>query len=174
MSRSEFRRWLPFALAAASGFPLACAPNDWRTDMWYQPSLRPQDQPRPAPKDSVPVQGVIVADDRDDLEDLANPVMAEARALARGKVLFEERCSACHGMAGRGGGLVSKVFPPAPDLAFPTIVKRTDGFIFGTITLGGRAMPSLKEGLTVNERWEVVDWVRQIQKEASAADGGSP
>ncbi len=146
--------------------------NDWRTDMWYQPSLRPQHAPRPEPEDSVPVQGVIVADERDDLEDLPDPVQRDAASIARGERLFSTRCVACHGKEGHGGGPVSKVFPPAPDLCFPSIRARSDGFLFATLTLGGRAMPSQKEGLTVHDRWDVVNFIRHLQAITPVPSGG--
>jgi mono/diheme cytochrome c family protein len=150
-------------VAALGVFVAASCANDWRTDLWYQPSLRPQAAPRPEPEGAVPVQGVLVADEREDLEDLANPNEATSRSLANGKRLFAIHCSACHGASGHGGGPISKLFPEAPDLAFESIKRRSDGFLFGTLSLGGHAMPSMREGLTVPERWDVVNHVRQIQ-----------
>ncbi len=160
------------ALCGALAAP-ACAPNDWRTDMWYQPQPRPQQDPRPAPPDSIPVQGIITADDRDDLADLENPIPADAASVARGKLLFENRCSACHGLDGRGNGPVSKVFPPAPDVTYDAIRRRSDGFIFATITLGGRAMPVMREGLRENDRWDIVNFIRALQKSVPPT-GGTP
>lgn len=137
--------------------------NDWRTDMWYQPSLRPEDAPRPAPEHSVPLGAGRAPLDRDDAETLPNPVHATSESLAHAKMLFSERCACCHGPEGHGGGPVSKFFPPAPDLAYGTIVTHTDGYIYGTVTFGGRAMPAQAEGLTVSDRWDLVNYVRQIQ-----------
>jgi mono/diheme cytochrome c family protein len=138
--------------------------NDWRTDMWYQPSVRPEDAPRPEPERSVPLGGAPHFDGRDDTEALANPLRPDPARLAHGRVLFLARCSPCHGRDGHGGGPVSKYFPPAPDLAYQTVKERTDGFIWGTITFGGKAMPANREGLDVNERWELVSYVRAIQR----------
>jgi mono/diheme cytochrome c family protein len=154
--------WL---IAAALAGGAGCA-NDWRTDLWYQPSLRPQAAPRPEPEGSVPVQGIIFAEEREDLEDLADPTEVTPGSLANGKRLFEIHCSACHGMSGHGAGPISKLYPEAPDLRFESIKRRSDGFIFGTLTLGGRAMPAMHEGLTPAERWDVIHYVRQIQREA--------
>ncbi len=153
---------------------VGCAPNDWRTDMWYQPSLRPQKAPRAEPQDSVPIQGKIVADERDDLADLEDPVPRDAASVAWGKHLFETRCVACHGFDGHGNGPVSAKFPPAPDVCFPSIRQRSDGFLFATLTLGGRAMPSQREGLTVHDRWDLVNYVRWLQANTPIPDGGTP
>jgi mono/diheme cytochrome c family protein len=137
--------------------------NDWRTDMWYQPSLRPEDAPRPAPDHSVPLGFAPAPADRDDAETRRDPVPFTPASIAHGKVLFEQRCACCHGPAGHGGGPVSKFFPPAPDLAYVTIRSRSDGYIYGTIIFGGRAMPSQAEGLSERDRWDLVNFVRHVQ-----------
>ena len=122
--------------------------NDWRTDMWYQPSIRPEDAPRPLPDRSVPLGAEPRYESRDDTEDLKDPVPATPESLARGTDLFLARCAPCHGKEGHGGGPVSKFFPPAPDLAYVKVRERTDGFVWGTISYGGKAMPPAREGLT--------------------------
>ena len=96
-------------------------------------------------------------------QDLKNPVPPTPRSLARGKAIFAARCSPCHGPEGRGGGPVSKFFPEAPDFAYASIRKRSDGYIWGTISYGGKAMPPQREGLTDEERWDLVNHVRAIQ-----------
>ncbi len=154
-----------FVLAAAG-----CR-NDWRTDMWYQPSLRPEDAPRPEPDHSVPLGAGPAVADRDDAESLRDPVPASDSSVAHGKALFAQRCACCHGPEGHGGGPVSKFFPPAPDLAYVTIRARSDGYLWGTITFGGRAMPPQAEGLTDADRWDLVNFVRRVQ---GASPGGRP
>ncbi len=145
----------------------ACS-NDWRTDMWDQPSVGPEDAPRPTPDRSVPLGAGPLLRDRDDAEGLRDPVPADVASLAHGAALFAQRCAACHGETGHGGGPVSKFFPPAPDLAYSAIRARSDGYLFGTITFGGRAMPPQDEGLTVRDRWDFVNHVRSIQGRAPA------
>ncbi|HEY6105353.1 MAG TPA: cytochrome c, partial [Anaeromyxobacteraceae bacterium] len=61
------------------------------------------------------------------------------------------------------GSPVSKFFPPAPDLAYVTVQNRSDGFIWGTVSYGGKAMPPQREGLSATDRWNLVNWVRAIQ-----------
>jgi S-disulfanyl-L-cysteine oxidoreductase SoxD len=149
-------------LAIALFLGAACS-NDWRTDMWYQPSLRPEDGPRPQPEHSVPLGAGPRYEGRDDTEDLGNPVAATPESLAHGRALFLARCAPCHGPEGHGGGPVSRFFPPAPDLAYATVQRRSDGFIWGTISYGGKAMPPAREGLTARDRWDLVNHVRVIQ-----------
>lgn len=155
-------------LLLAAGLLLSGCSNDWRTDMWYQPSIRPEDAPRPQPERSVPLGAGARYESRDDTQDLPNPVAPDRSSLERGKSLFLARCAPCHGPEGHGGGPVSKFFPPAPDLAYATVQQRSDGFIWGTIGYGGKAMPPAREGLTARERWDLVNWVRAIQGRVAA------
>ncbi len=150
------------AIVALLVLVAACS-NDWRTDMWDQPSVGPEDAPRPAPERSVPLGAGPLVRDRDDAEALRDPVPADAASLAHGAALFAQRCAACHGDDGHGGGPVSKFFPPAPDLAYSAIRIRSDGYLYGTIVFGGRAMPPQAEGLTERDRWDLVNEVRRIQ-----------
>lgn len=150
------------ALLAAVALLSGCD-RSWRTDMWYQPSKRAEELPRPEPEHAVPLGAAPHYDSRDDTADLKDPVPPTAASLARGKALFAARCVPCHGPEGRGAGPVSKFFPEAPDLAYTTIRNRSDGFIWGTISYGGKAMPPQREGLTDEDRWDLVNEVRAIQ-----------
>jgi mono/diheme cytochrome c family protein len=157
----------PRAILALSALWLGACSNDWRTDMWYQPSLRPEDAPRAQPSHSVPLGSSPAYESRDDTEDLPNPVLPTRESLARGQALFLARCAPCHGREGHGGGPVSRYFPQAPDLAYPSVRQRSDGFIWGTVSYGGKAMPPQREGLTAQDRWNLVNWVRAIQGKVS-------
>jgi len=150
-------------LAPVAALFLGACSNDWRTDMWYQPSIRPEDAPRPQPEHAVPLGASPRYESRDDTEDLRNPFPPTQASLARGQVLFLARCQPCHGPEGHGGGPVSKFFPEAPDLAYVTVQNRSDGFLWGTISYGGKAMPPQREGLSDADRWNLVNWVRAIQ-----------
>jgi putative copper resistance protein D len=136
---------------------------DWRTDLWYQPSRAARETPRPEPEGSVPLGARPVYFERDDAQDLKEPFPSDAASVARGRTLFADRCIACHGHEGHGGGPVSKKFPPAPDLAYQSVRARSDGFIYATVLLGGKAMPRIGEGLDDRDRWDLVHFVRHLQ-----------
>jgi len=156
--------WRSVAVAALLLFAgsSGCEDDLWR-GMWYQPSIGPETDPRPEPEHSVPLGAAVRIFDRDEAIDTQTPTVADAASLAHGAALFVDRCACCHGAAGHGGGPVSKLFPPAPDLNYVTVRKRSDGFIYATISIGGRAMPPQGEGLTPRDRWDLVNHVRQIQ-----------
>jgi mono/diheme cytochrome c family protein len=151
------------ALLAPAALLALAACNDWRTDMWYQASFRAEDMPRAEPERSVALGAGPRFETREDTEDLKNPVPSSPAVLARAQVLFTARCAPCHGPEGHGGGPVSKFFPEAPDFAYTSIRKRSDGFIWGTISYGGKAMPAQREALTPEDRWALVHHVRHIQ-----------
>ncbi len=119
-------------------------------------------------------------EDREDDTDTKSPYPLDEVAAARGKTSFAKHCVACHGPAARGDGKVSDKFPQAPNLRHYSICKRTDGYIYGTLTAGGRAMPTMREGLTSHERWDLVAYIRELQKEGcvggegTGATGGTP
>ncbi len=154
----------------------ACDGKKWPASMAQQPSVGPLEGPRKAPEGSVAVGTVDLVEAREDLEDATNPFANDPQAAARGARLFRLYCIACHGPEGRGDGKVSDKMPQAPDVRHQSICRRTDGFIYGTITLGGKAMPSLREGTTSRDRWELVSFVRSLQREGctGSSSGNAP
>jgi mono/diheme cytochrome c family protein len=151
-----------FALALAG-----CSPSGflWPASMEQQPSVQPLAEARPAPEGAVPLGGVEVVADRDDVEDARPPVPFDVSAEARGKVLFARLCTPCHGKEAKGDGPVSSRFPQAPNLRHFSICKHTDGYLYGTLTAGGKAMPPMREGTTSRDRWDLVAFVRALQRE---------
>lgn len=136
---------------------------EWISFMEIQPSFRPMEDPLPVPKDSVPVQGPasipgVIPE---------NPVPADEVSLQRGKMLYDIHCALCHGEQGQGDGPVAAYLtkiPPA-DLTAEEVVGQSDGALFLIITNGvPGAMPALRENLTVRERWDVVNYLRQLQQ----------
>lgn len=143
---------------------LAACDSDWRTDLWYQQGRAARETPLPEPEGAVPLHPRPHYDEREDADALKAPFASGPASLRRGRVLFEDRCISCHGHEGHGGGPVSKKdFPPAPDLAYATVRARSDGFIYATFLLGGKAMPRIGEGLDDRDRWDLVHFVRHIQ-----------
>lgn len=146
--------------------------------MEQQPSIQPLAQARPPPEGAVPLGGVETVADRDDVEDSRPPVPFDAAAVARGKLGFDRLCTPCHGPAAKGDGLVSTQFPPAPNLRHVSICRRSDGYLYGTLTAGGKAMPAMREGTSSHDRWDLVAFVRALQREgctgAAGAEGGGP
>jgi mono/diheme cytochrome c family protein len=78
--------------------------------------------------------------------------------LANGRRVFAAACAACHGSDGSGQQPGSNgLEPPPPNILHPHY-NWTPYEMFNRVTYGGveTAMPSFEEGLTPEERWDVV------------------
>ncbi len=173
------------AFAAVSLTPLLAYAWPWSTDMMNQPSFKPQESPLKAfPKRSVPVTGFPTAQsNRDETEELTNPVPPSPESIDTGRTLFKIYCAACHGLSGMGDAPISELLG-AIDLTDQDIVgpdEMTDGWLYGTITFGSAIMPAygvLNEesgyrganDMNVEERWHVVNYMRHgLAKDAETA-----
>lgn len=137
----------------------------WSTDMYKQPSIRPQQSPRLPPENSIPRQGIEPPMDRLEAgKALRNPVAPNPPSLANGKRLFQIYCVPCHGVDAKGTGPVAKKFVTPTDLTRQASRDRPDGFIYETIRMGGTSMPPQGEAVSPKERWDIVNYLRSIQQ----------
>jgi mono/diheme cytochrome c family protein len=154
------------------GHTLTASSFPWDKDMVDQPSAKPQRSPAPAEPDAVPVaggetlpaptteEGMFEA--KEAAASVPNPVPATPESVARGRYLFEITCMVCHGSEGRGDGPVGQVFDPVPvDLNDAYTQDQADGQIFFTLTRGRGVMPFYRDALSQQERWDVVNYVKQ-------------
>jgi mono/diheme cytochrome c family protein len=135
---------------------------DWIVFMEIQPSYATQEEPRPVPAQSIPVEGpaYIPGDGAP-----TNPVPADDTSIARGAQLFKTNCVMCHGETGQGTGTIAAFLikkKPA-DLTSPLVQTKTDGTLFMTISNGFGFMPAMNENFTVRERWDLVNYVRTLK-----------
>lgn len=108
---------------------------------------------------------------------LHNPLQPTTQVLAHGKELFETTCSPCHGLNGKGDGSVVHLLQHKPANLMTGVSKNLpDGYIYGYIRNGGIWMPSYNDAMSSKERWEIVVYLRSLQKkygEAEASSSGS-
>jgi len=97
---------------------------------------------------------------------LKNPFAGNSKATAEGKVIYEQMCVLCHGITGKGNGeaALSMESKPANFLALKNIPNETDGEIFWKITVGKPPMSSYDELLTEDQRWLLVNYIRELNK----------
>jgi len=103
-----------------------------------------------------------------------NPFAGDANAAKVGESQFRANCAFCHGLGARGGGR-------GPDLTRAQKKHgNADGDLFRTINQGvpGTAMPpngatQQGVGMTDDEIWQVITYIRRVQKKASAESGGN-
>ena len=101
--------------------------------------------------------------------------------VTRGQERFAIYCSACHGLAGHGDGLVARraeeltaaALKP-PTLHDDRIRHMPDGQLFATISNGIRNMPSYKQSIPVEDRWAIVTYVRALQLSQARVAAAEP
>jgi copper transport protein len=84
---------------------------------------------------------------------------------ARGALVYQQSCLSCHGVAGRGDGPAGRdLRPPPADLAVHMIAGHTDQELYAWVTDGlpGTQMPGFADRLTDVDRWNVVNYIRQL------------
>jgi len=104
-----------------------------------------------------------------------NPYAGDRKAAEAGASQFRSNCAFCHGLGARGGGR-------GPDLT--RAHKRhgtSDADLFRTINEGipGTAMPPNGNtgqgvGMTAEEVWQVIAYIRSVEKKDSAQSTGDP
>ena len=96
---------------------------------------------------------------------LKNPLAGDLKAAKDGKNLFQIYCVTCHGDKGKGDGISAAGLNPKPaDFTLKRIQKQSDGSMFWKITTGKPPMVSWKYTLSEKQRWELVDYIRQLGK----------
>jgi mono/diheme cytochrome c family protein len=91
------------------------------------------------------------------------PQSAQNREQAQ--KLFQVNCAVCHGQAGDGKSLVSERFAsagvvPPVDFRSQRVRSRTDGQLYWLVTNGIGNMPAFHELLTDDQRWMLVQVIR--------------
>ncbi len=114
--------------------------------------------------------------DRGQSEQEARRKAAQKRisdSLSRGREIYRVFCISCHGPTGAGDGPVAKRgFPPPPPLTTGRSAQMKDGQLFHILTYGQGSMPPMAAQLTRDRRWDVINFVRAMQK--NAADTTAP
>ena len=94
------------------------------------------------------------------------PYPAKIPDYESGRVLYAENCSSCHGVSGRGDGVLSKnLNPPATDFTDPDVNLGLSPFkVYNTATFGieGTAMGSFEEVLDEEQKWDVGFYVLSL------------
>ncbi len=143
-------------------------------DMADSPTTKPQEDFINPPDGSVAMFSMIYPSSLQESEQmLTNPLPKTGRSpeeqkvvdehLAKGKQLFETFCIPCHGMAAKGDGSITDLFPPPPNITSTLYRDKPEGSIFHTITFGSasKMMPPYGYATDPLERWQITLYLRK-------------
>ena len=158
----------------------------WFDAMIFQRSISPYqrgDIPRYTVPGTVPITGgeeswqvgdpmqLAYGFDQAVADKVVNPLGQPATAV--GDTLYHTYCSLCHGPVGAGDGLVG-VKLGAPSLLTDRAKGYTDGYIYSIIRYGRGVMPLYGDKVRGTNRWQIVNFVRQLQGSGPAPAAGGP
>jgi high-affinity iron transporter len=87
--------------------------------------------------------------------------------LGRGKVLYTQNCSSCHGVAGLGDGPAAKASPiPVPPIGSASeAADLTPTLAYNVVTVGvrGTPMPEFANTLSPQDRWNVINYIYELR-----------
>ena len=133
------------------------------------PAVRPHEEPLLIMDTGlVPVSGGEMRYRTQNPDNLKSPLEMENPAtIQRGRAVYLNFCTQCHGKNHDGKGTVGQSFYPLPtDLQSPKVQAESEGNIFWGISYGppegkGR-QPALATTITVMDRWRVVAYVKSL------------
>jgi len=96
---------------------------------------------------------------------LVNPIPVSPASLERGEEMYLRACAPCHGDAGDGQGYIvqSGAYPLVFTLLSDRVRDLADGYLYGMIRVGRGLMPAYGHQITNQDRWHIVNYVRQLQ-----------
>ena len=135
-------------------------------DMADNATVKPQESPLPPPRFSVAMDQDLFPDTPEKSEQiLQSPIASDEANLAAGKKLWGIYCQVCHGADGKGKHSMTDAYTAAPpDITASVFQTRGDGFFFYRITNGATLMPAYGHATEVNERWQIILYLRQLQR----------
>lgn len=83
----------------------------------------------------------------------------------RGKREYDIYCAICHGLDGRGEGILYKSgkYPSEPaSLVSPEMAEKPDGEIYHVITVGSAIMQAHASQIKVEDRWKIILYIKNV------------
>ena len=106
---------------------------------------------------------------------VATPPPVDAELLGRGQERYTIYCSPCHGLSGRGDGMiVQRGFPAPPDFNSPRLRAASADHMFDVITHGYGVMYSYAARVEPSDRWAIVAYLRALQTSGAVQASAVP
>ncbi|MBI2479284.1 MAG: c-type cytochrome [Planctomycetia bacterium] len=98
-----------------------------------------------------------------------------AASVERGGDVYRTFCISCHGPRGAGDGPVpQRGFPPPPSMLTGKSLQMKDGQLFHILTYGQGSMAPFTAQLSRDLRWDVINYVRDLQRSVPAIPDAEP
>lgn len=100
-----------------------------------------------------------------------SPLKSTKENVEKGKDIYTKMCTHCHGAEGHGDGAIAKNGHIAGIPDYATKLKDLpEGKMYHTITYGKGLMGQHASQLNQLERWQVIEWVKCLQKGITAPE----
>ncbi len=151
-------------------------------DMFNQVSIKPQEEGSMTrfAIGAVSIDGQEIEDPNDRFTRIVkdiisenatiNPVKATKESLADGEFKFTTYCAVCHGTTreiNEAGFAKTKINELG--MIAPAVITLTpffnNGYIYHKAKYGGSVMPALGYAVNERERWNIVNYIRELEKQ---------
>ncbi|MBE0409739.1 MAG: cytochrome c [Anaerolineales bacterium] len=105
----------------------------------------------------------------DEFSNLQNPLENTLQAVEQGEIIYQVNCASCHGVSGKGDGVVSNSLEPRPTNLAVNQERLSDGYLYWRIYAGGAfepfrsVMPGWRGLISEEDIWRVITYIRSLE-----------
>jgi hypothetical protein len=146
------------------------------SDFFYNGSSMREPVPGTIPVDGLKEDSAFFTGKGADGQFVAKiPVPVDEKLVERGHDRFRIYCQPCHDARGDGKGILfQRGNVPTASFHQEKILNYPDGQIFDVITNGFGLMSSYKWPIRPADRWAIIAYVRQLERERLASGAAAP
>lgn len=120
-------------------------------------------------------EGAVAQGDLERVSRAQRKPQVDAQLLARGRERYGIYCAPCHGLSGRGDGMiVQRGFPAPPSYHISRLRAAPAEHFFDVITNGYGVMFSYAARVDPSDRWAIVAYIRALQESQGAKVADNP